>query len=203
MDEFSTNNLLSLDITDDTSELTKKIIDLENKNEDLTKQIRQLEHKSEQKLNEIQIENDKLLKIIKSQESLINSLHEASSPIKVNTENLELEKAISELQSKNLLIEQNLFDLKRQYQNQNIENSNLKFEIEKMQINSTSSKSYEHSAVINIEGSQSAWFKYKILPPNSPTLLGVKKPVATPAMMPFKACTMLIFSSGLIICFHL
>jgi len=145
MDEtnFTTNGLLEIEITDDSQELMKKVFDLEKSNEELTKQLRNIEHKSDQKLNELQIENEKLQKTIKSQDSLIQSLKEASSPLKSNIENAEYENNISQLESKNLLNEQSILNLKRQNQNLSIENSNLKFEIEKLQMNegfSSSSK---------------------------------------------------------------
>ena len=131
-----------------TKNLIEQVNQLKLEKETANKDKRTQTHELEHKINELQIENDKLSKSNLSLESLLESLKQPAVSRRT-TKSLEIidkdriihemEKQFAELESKFLIQDQSLQDLKRHNQMLNIENSDLKFEIEKLKLNSINS----------------------------------------------------------------
>jgi len=133
MNEYSTVDS-DLDLGRDVEELMLKIDKLSSENETLRKLMREKEHDSSQQIGELNMENEKLGGINKGLEELLNTYQE-NFKIDYKEEKAELQEQIENLENNLFLTEQSESNLKRQIQNLNMENSNLKLEINKLTIN--------------------------------------------------------------------
>ena len=145
--------------------ILEEIKQLKLEKDEFEKEKRGLKHEFEQITNELKLENEKLDKTNTSLEALFLTI---KKPVSKSEELIEKEaiihekdKRFSELESKYLLVEQALQDLKRQNQKLNMENTGMKFEIEKLQINNVNNNpkssmfARQESGVVNFSRFQS------------------------------------------------
>jgi len=145
--------------------ILEEIKQLKLEKDEFEKEKRGLKHEFEQITNELKLENEKLTKTNTSLEALFLTI---KKPVSKSEELIEKEaiihekdKRFSELESKYLLVEQALQDLKRQNQKLNMENTGMKFEIEKLQINNVNNNpkssmfARQESGVVNFSRFQS------------------------------------------------
>jgi len=145
--------------------ILEEIKQLKLEKDEFEKEKRGLKHEFEQITNELKLENEKLTKTNTSLEALFLTI---KKPVSKSEELIEKgaiihekDKRFSELESKYLLVEQALQDLKRQNQKLNMENTGMKFEIEKLQINNVNNNpkssmfARQESGVVNFSRFQS------------------------------------------------
>ncbi len=129
------NNTLSSEISDvdvgeDILEINMKVGALTKENEEFRKELRDLQHNKDFKISELEVECQKLRETNKSLDELVTTLKKAPD----SQSRLENKKIISELESKVVMLQQSEQNLKRKKQEQGMEISNLKIEIEKLNI---------------------------------------------------------------------
>jgi len=144
MSQYDSNASIDLNLDKELKELGDRNTRLNQEKDEIEKQHRTLLHNYEQTVNELKMENEKLLKTVASLETLVESLKKDDNKDDFSEKNnilCEKEKRISELETNVLLLEQSLQDVKRQRQSIIMESTNLKFEIEKLKLNESSGSS--------------------------------------------------------------
>lgn len=156
------NNFTSVDSTTsidfnlekDLKDMNDKIVALEKEKDELEKENRKLKHEHETNSEELKIENEKLKKTNQSLEALLESLKKTPKVDELAEKDkviYQKDKINGELESKILLLETSLQDYKRQAQNLNMENSSLKIEIEKLNLQGSSNSTSVSRAVVDEE----------------------------------------------------
>jgi len=104
--------------------------------EEYEKEIREINHNSKQKISELEMNLSNMTKKVNSLEELTKSLREATKDEKSNKIIInDLECQISVFENKINEMEQSEMNLKRQLHNNKVECSEIKIELEKMQLN--------------------------------------------------------------------
>jgi len=144
MSQYDSNASIDFNLEKELKELGDRNTRLNQEKDEIEKQHRTLLHNYEQTVNEVKMENEKLLKTVASLEKLVESLKKDNNKDDFSEKDnilCEKEKRISLLETNVLLLEQSLQDVKRQRQSINMQNANLKFEIEKLKLNESSGSS--------------------------------------------------------------